>query len=81
MDDVIDCCMAGVSALTLVAAEAMCGDIVHCSSTVTALMRVAKRCAESEAYSDTSSLIIHTKSQGRNRKGVRPCTGFLPTGS
>ena len=80
MDGVVDCCMAGVLALTLVATEAMCGEIVHCSSTVTALMWAAKRRAESEAHSNTNNLIIHMKSKGRNRKGVQPCTGFLPTG-
>ena len=80
MDDLVGCCMAWVSALTPVAAEAVCGEVVHCDSTVTALMRTAKRRAKSEAHSDTGSLVIHTKSQGRNREGVQLCTGFLPTG-
>ena len=80
MDDVVGCCMTGVSALTPAAAEAVCSEVVHCGSTVTALMRAAKRHAESEAHSDTGGLIIHTKSQGRNREGVQPCTGFLTTG-
>ena len=35
MDNVVDCCMTVVSALTSVAAEAVCEEIVHCSSTVT----------------------------------------------
>ena len=52
MDNVVDCCIAGVSSLTLVAAEAVCGEILHCNSTVTALMRATKRRAESEAHSD-----------------------------
>ena len=80
MDDVDDCCVARVLSLTLVTTKAVCGKIVHCSSTVTALMRAAKRCAESEAHSDTSGLVIHTKSQDRNRKDIQLCTGFLPTG-
>ena len=43
MEVVVDCCMVLVAALTPVAAEAMCGEIFHCNSTVTALMRAAKR--------------------------------------
>ena len=62
--------MVGVSALTPVAAKAMCGEVVHCGSAVTAHMRTTKGCAESEAHSDTGGLVIQPKSQSHNRKGV-----------
>ena len=76
MDDVADFCLTGMSVLAPAAAEAVYGEVVHCGT----LMRTAERCAKSEAHSDTGGLVVYPKSQGHNRKGVQPCTGFLPTG-
>ena len=55
--------MAWVPACTPLATEAMGGQVVYLVPTVAAFMRASEGSSQSEAYSDTGSLIIHLQSE------------------
>ena len=68
MDDIIHCCVVGVSTLTPTAAKTMGGKVVDLSSAMGTLVWSAKWGAESESYCYTGGLVIQPKSQAGHKK-------------
>ena len=68
MDDIIHCCVVGVSPLTPVAAKTIGGKVVDLSSAMGTLVWSAKRGAESVPYCYTGGLAIQAESQAGHRK-------------